>query len=745
VDQQLHALEDEPNVQLRETPDGGQEIVLAFPYDGHLVAAVRTLPDRRFDWDAREWIAPANDWVAARLGEIFKVYPELTRSLEFDGWFAGAERRWVGHIRTTRYDGRGWWALDTLAGDPPQKLLDGAVEMGGTPTRWLVPLTASAAVALQELREPRFSLGALRCIDAVSAKETPPPARLILTRSVAGERLALEVLWDPEIATAFEALPGARAGELKLDPWIADQLDEFVAVHQVALSPAAAETLADLAQQQRAAASAVARSRARSGEPIPATAAKLGGELQPFQWAAVHYALEARRTFLADEQGLGKTVEALATLEADDAFPAVVICPAAMKLTWAREIAHWLPHRSAAVIQGRSGTPPRTDITIVNYEIVEAHRETLARRGLKAVVADESHYCKNPHAKRTKAVRRLAESVPDGGLRLALTGTPVMNHADELIAQLRVIGRLSEFGSGASFSRQFEGELSEERLHWHLRRSCFIRRLKSEVLPQLPAKRQIVVPVALNNESEYRLAEDDVIAWLKTQPLELDQLDAKIAATLRAERLAQLTALQRLAARGKLAAATAWIHDFLESGEALVVFARHREIQEAVVKRFPDALHLLGADSAVARQAAIDAFQRPDGPQLIVCATRAAAQGITLTRASNVCFLELEWTPAIHDQAEDRVHRIGQHDSVSAWYLLAADTIDETMARLIQRKREVVEAVTDGHALPDGGLVQGVISELRDGKPFRHLRAVAGDSGVDAKLAGNADAAARRR
>ncbi|HET9074704.1 MAG TPA: DEAD/DEAH box helicase [Solirubrobacteraceae bacterium] len=745
VSEQLRALPPEPNVQIRETATGDHEIVLAFPYNGHLVAAVRTLPDRRFDWDAREWIAPANDWVAARLGEILKSYPELTRSAEFDGWFAGAERRWVGHVRTVRHDGRGWWALDTLAGEPPAELRALALELSGTPSRWLVPLTREAADQLLELRDPRFSLGALRCLEAVQAGETPPPARLILTRSVAGERFALEILWDPDIASAFETLPGARAGELKIDPWIADQLDEFVAVHGVTLSTAAAEKLAELAAIHRAAVADVARSRATRADPLPEVADRLGGELQPFQWAAVRYALDARRTFLADEQGLGKTVEALATLEADKAFPAVVICPAAMKLTWAREIAHWLPHRSSTIVQGRSGTPPRVDITVLNYEIVEAHREALQRRGLRALVADESHLCKNPQAKRTRSVRRLAESVADDGLRLALTGTPVLNHADELIAQLRVIGRLSEFGSGASFSRQFEGELSEERLHWHLRRTCFIRRLKSEVLPQLPAKRQIVVPVSLTNLSEYRLAEDDVIEWLKTQPLDLAQLDAKIAATLRAERLAQLTALQRLAARGKLAAAMAWIHDFLASGEPLVVFARHREIQEAVVTRFPHAVHLLGEDSAAARQGAIEAFQRPDGPQLIVCATRVAAQGITLTRASNVCFLELEWTPAIHDQAEDRVHRIGQRDSVSAWYLLAAETIDETMARLIQRKREVVDAITDGRALPDGGLVEGVIRELRDGQPFRHLRAVAGDTGVDTPLAGGARAAARRR
>jgi hypothetical protein len=251
-----------------------------------------------------------------------------------------------------------------------------------------------------------------------------------------------------------------------------------------------------------------------------------------------------------------------------------------------------------------------------------------------------------------------------------------------------------------------------------------VRRLKSEVLPQLPAKRQVVVPMALSNAREYRLAEEDVIAWLREQPLDLSELNARIAATLRAERLAQLGTLQRLAARGKLHAALAWIHDFLASGEPLVVFARHVEVQEAVLERFPDALHLLGRDTAVRREEAVRAFQDPDGPQLIVCATRVAAQGITLTRASNVAFLELEWTPAMHDQAEDRCHRIGQSDSVTAWYLLAAETIDETMARLIQRKRGIVAAVTDGRRSDGDGLVEAVVRELRDGRPFRHLRPV---------------------
>jgi|SRR5579884_1036055 len=731
-----------PNVELRAGEDG-RAVVLAFPYDAHLVAAVRTLPGRSFDWDAREWSAPADDWVAVRLREILRLYPHLTTTPEVDEWLAAARLRWVGHIRTARHAGRGWWALDTLAGTLPEALLDVAqpIEHEG---RLLVPLTREVAAQLHGLDAARLSLPAARCLEYVEHGEPPPPARLTLARGVAGERFSLEVLWDPDIAPAFEQLPGASRNELRPDPWIADQLDAFIARHEVQLAPAAAEKLGELVAEHRAALKAIAASRAREAEAIPAVAARLQGELAPFQWAAVRYALSARRCFLADEQGLGKTVEALAALEADGAYPAVVVCPASMKLGWEREAAKWLPHRSRTVVSGRDGIPPKAEITILNYEIVAAHRELLVLRRPRALVADESHYVKNPHAKRTQAVRRLAEAVAPDGLKLALTGTPVLNHADELIAQLRVIGRLKDFGSGAGFRRQFEGELSEERLHWHLRRHCFVRRLKSEVLPQLPAKRQVVVPVALNNEAEYRLAEENVIDWLRSQPLDLSVLNAKIAATLRAERLAQLTALQRLAARGKLAAATSWIHDFLASGEPLVVFARHVEVQHAVLERFPGALHLLGEDSITARERSIAAFQSPDGPSLIVCATRVAGQGITLTRATNVCFLELEWTPALHDQAEDRCHRIGQRDAVTAWYLLAAETIDETMARLIQRKRQVVGAVTDGRELPDAGLVEGVVRELRDGRPFRHLRAVAGDREADAPRPLAAGAATRR-
>jgi len=713
-----------PNVELRRDGDGEPFVVLAFPYERALVELARTIPNRRFDWDTREWSAPADDWAGIKVAEVLERYPELTADEEVVEWLAGVERRWLGYVRTTRHDGRGWWVLETRAGPVPEELREGAVERDDG--RLLVPLTRAAARALRDQPSARLDIAAERCAQIVEIGGSPPPARLVHARTVDGEQLRLEVLWDPDIGSAFARLRGAEGGRsVPLDPWLAESLDEFVARHEVEVTGLAAAALSALVSEREQAAAAVSKSRADHAEPIAATAAVLGGELAPFQWAGVRYVLDARRAFLADEQGLGKTVEALAALEADGAYPAIVVCPASMKLGWQREAERWLPHRATVVVEGRPAVPPAGEITILNYEILAAHREALARRRPRALVVDESHYCKNPRAKRTQAVRKLAASVAPDGLRLALTGTPVLSHADELISQLRVIGRLEDFGSGARFSNQFRGRFSEERLHWHLRRHCFVRRLKADVLPQLPAKRQVVVPVALTNATEYRLAEKDVIEWLRTQPLDLSELNARIAATLRAERLAQLGTLQRLAARGKLAAALAWIDDFLASGEPLVVFARHVEVQQAVLARFPEALHLLGADSLRDREASIAAFQDPGGPSLIIGATRVAAQGITLTRASNVAFLELEWTPAMHDQAEDRCHRIGQRDAVTAWYLLAAGTIDETMARLIQSKRQHVAAVTDGRMGGDDGLVNAVVRELRDGRPFQHLRIVA--------------------
>ncbi len=710
------------NVVLRDGVDG-QIVVLAFPYDAHIVAAARGIPGRRFDWDRKEWWAPVDDWVAVHVAEIVERFPDLQTSAQVAHWLGGIARRWVGRVHAVPGGhGTGVYALVSRAGRLPEEIAELATEHPDGRPR--LPITAAVTEALMAQHGARLSPGAQRCAQRVLTGIDVPSGALKMSGGVDGPAFKLDVLWDTDAGDAFERLPGVgdNSRTLPLDPWVLEGLEPFLALHAIEVDGMAADALVVLRRERDEAQAAIRRSRAREAEPLEDIAARLGGVLRPFQWAGVRYLLDARRAFLADEQGLGKTVQALATLEADGAYPAIVVCPASLKLVWERETQIWLPHRSVKVISGRGAVPPEAEIVILNYEIVAAHRDALARRRPRALVVDESHHVKNPRAKRTQAVRRLAEAVPRDGLRLALTGTPVLNHAEELVSQLRVIGRLDDFGSGAGFKRQFEGNLSEERLHWHLRRRCFVRRRKEEVLPQLPAKRRVVVPVALSNTREYRVAEDSVIEWLRSQPLELAELNAKIASTLRAERLAQIGTLKRLAARGKLPAALVWIEDFLAHGEPLIVFARHVEVLDAVRARFPDALHLVGRDSAKARDETVRAFQAGSGAQLLVCSTPVAGQGLTLTNASNVCFLELEWTPAMHDQAEDRCHRIGQHDAVTAWYLLAAESIDETIAELLESKRSLVGAVTDGQRDLSGGLVEDLVRDLRE-RPIRHLRA----------------------
>jgi SWI/SNF-related matrix-associated actin-dependent regulator 1 of chromatin subfamily A len=646
---------------------------------------------------------------------------------------------WRGNVEV---GGSGEEPVFLLLGDPerlPAAVREQAVSVPGGVS---VPLTVESWRLMDGRLGGWISAAAERCVAALLDGRPAPPAVLEVSTVHEDPTFVLAPGHDPAQLESFATLPGtlpvkprrgtehehARLPAIRVDPFCVPALDAFLAEHGTWVEPQALELLQEVREQHALAAGLVALSAATDA---PLEVPGLGGELKPFQRAGVSYLLSQRRAFLADEQGLGKTIEALAALEADNAYPAVVVCPASLKLNWLRELERWLPGRSAHALVGTGGgvSTPMTgpaEVTVVNYDILAARVEELQALGPRALVLDESHYCKNASAKRTQAVQRLAASVPREGLVMALTGTPVMNRPPELIAQLRILGRLADFGSGAQFGRRFRGADAHLRLHWHLRARCFVRRLKTEVLPQLPAKTRAVVPVELDNEAEYRLAERDVVAWLQSQPLDLRELDAKVAAALRAERLVRLNALKLLAARGKLHASLAWIHDFLSSGERLVVFAHHREIQRAVLERFPGALHILGEDSHVARDASLRAFQEPDTPenQLIVCSIAVAGQGITLTRSSNVAFLELDWTPAKHDQAEDRCHRIGQQDAVNASYLLAADTVDETIATLLEHKRAVIGAVTDGRAENEGGVLDALVRELR-GEPYRHLRAVA--------------------
>jgi SWI/SNF-related matrix-associated actin-dependent regulator 1 of chromatin subfamily A len=673
---------------------------------------------------------------AELLVELLDQLEDVSVDPRVTSWLERATT-WRGHVEV---DGSEEEPLFVLLGEVarlPRAIRERAASAAGGAT---LPLTLESWRLIDGQLDGWMSPAAKRCIAAVRDGLPPPPAVLELSNIDEDATFVLAPGHAPGLLAEFAGLRGAlvrdgsrhgggrehaRLPAIRADPFCVPELDDFLAAHDVWVEPGTLALLQEIREQHARAAGLVSLSAATDAALV---VHGLGGELKPFQRAGVSYLLAQRRAFLSDEQGLGKTIEAIATLEADGAYPAIVVCPASLKLNWMRELERWLPGRSSqALAGGGGGAPiPQADVTVVNYDIVGSRLEGLRALGPRALVLDESHYCKNAAAKRTQAAQRLAAGVSRDGLVLALTGTPVLNRPAELISQLRILGRLGDFGSGVQFGRRFRGADAHLRLHWHLRSRCFVRRLKVDVLPQLPAKTRAVVPVELDNEAEYRLAERDVVAWLQSQPLDLRELDAKVAAALRAERLVRLNALKLLAARGKLHAALGWIHDFCSSGERLVVFAHHQEIQRAVRERFPAALHILGEDAPGARDTALRAFQAPDGEgnQLIVCSIEVAGQGLTLTRSSNVVFLELDWTPAKHDQAEDRCHRIGQQDAVNASYLLAAGTIDETISKLLERKRAVIAAVTDGREESQEGVLDALVRELR-GAPYRHLRAVA--------------------
>ena len=258
----------------------------------------------------------------------------------------------------------------------------------------------------------------------------------------------------------------------------------------------------------------------------------LGGELIPFQRSGASYASKHRRLIIADEMGLGKTVQALATLLELKAFPAVVVVPASLKLNWKREAEKWIPGVVVKVLSGRKPVPiePDVQVIIVNYDILAAWRSTVVACKPLAIVLDESQNCKNGKTQRTKAARAIA-ATGSVTVRLLLSGTPVINAPPDLIPQLQIMGRLNDLGGYRAFVDRYcipspwggfeRGGRNLEELNAKMRAGgMFLRRLKADVLPELPPKRRVLVPLELKNARKYHAAQRRVAAEIKRARIE---------------------------------------------------------------------------------------------------------------------------------------------------------------------------------------------------------------------------------
>jgi superfamily II DNA or RNA helicase len=733
----------------------GSHLVLRFRYDPEVVAAARALPGRVWVAEHRVWALPLLPQIVGEVWAFverwgFDVNPAAARALDAAG---APSHECHGVLHVDHEPGDPAFVLASLYDEAlvaaikrvPGRAWDGVLKRW-----WIYPeegtvsglrallqehaiaATRDAAELLEELRRGRAL--------ARAPTEAAPTCHLRVGEDSFGEQ-ALELCEDchAELVEALSAALGETVDgfggpfRVSLAPDTAAALQGVLSNSSVALPAGLNEEIAKLAAEGRRLDEIEALSRAHDADVF---VTGLGGTLHPFQRAAVAYALRARRTFLADEQGLGKTVEALAAIHAADAFPAVVLCPASLRLNWRREIAHWLPDRAVEVLGATVAPSGRAEISILNYESLHKHVEQLVELGLRGLVFDESHYCKTGKARRTKAARALARSAPADALVLLLTGTPVLNRPAELMSQLTLMGRLDDIGGFQRFRHVYSRGHELDRLHKRLRQTCFVRRRKEDVLTQLPAKQRTVVPVEIDNRREYDRAEADIVEWLRAhagreaafqrsilhltpeeqrEAIRAHGEDAAVRA-LRAEPLVRLTKLKLIAALGKVPAAIDWIRAFTQSDEKLVVFCEHREVAERLLGAFPQAAHLLGRDRPAERQAAVDRFQEDDRCGLIVCSSKVGGVGITMTAATHVAFLELGWNPAVHDQAEDRLHRIGQKGQVTAWYLLAADTIDEKIAQLIEDKRTLIAATSDGRAAERGSVLGELVDWLVAGE-----------------------------
>lgn len=424
---------------------------------------------------------------------------------------------------------------------------------------------------------------------------------------------------------------------------------------------------------------------------------------------------------LGDEMGLGKTIQAIAWARIHPELrPILCIIPASVKLNWAREFSKWSPEDKVYLISGRDGKIPEGySVYIINYDILQYHQEALMRMGIKIMLLDECHFIKNPQAKRTKACMELGKQSPHV---IPISGTPAVNRPIEIYNSIKLV-RPKLFTSRFKFAHRycgathngfgwdFNGASNMDELHKLLKESVMIRRLKTDVLPDLPDKIRSVIPLEIDNEKEYRFAERDLIKWLRS----IDP--AKASKAEKAEALVRFGALKQLAVKGKMAAAQEWIRDFLEGGDKVVMFAWHRSVIDQMMNIYEGNIVKIDGSVPPSQRLAIqDRFNQDEGIRLFIGQVKAAGVGLTLTAAPATVTLEFGWTPGDHDQCEDRVHRIGQEaDKVLAYYLVAVGTIEEEIIRMIETKRQNLTQLLDGKEVEaEDSILNGLWKSMRE-------------------------------
>ena len=458
-----------------------------------------------------------------------------------------------------------------------------------------------------------------------------------------------------------------------------------------------------------------------------------GRELMPHQTQVVAAAASGHRTFLlADEPGLGKTAQALLAAQAAGAFPLLVVVPNVVKTNWAHEVSMWLPRRRATVVHGDGDQVDAfADVVIVNYELLDRHVDWLGVHGFRGMVVDEAHFIKNKSSQRSQHVLTIADRIRARiarPLMMALTGTPLINDIEDFRAIWQFLGWIDDDKPlGALMATLEEIGLTPADLGFYsAARDAVIdmgivRRRKVDVAADIPARRVADLPVELDGAvgRSIRASEAALTARLvahyrsalaaRGDDVARSRIDLDLARRVAAAELKDTSekaggenvfTMVRRIGQAKAGLAADYAAQLVRNVGKVVFFAKHVDVMDQAEAAFAAAglrsVSIRGDQTAKAREKAIDSFTNDPDVSIAVCSLLAAGVGLNLQVASNLVLAELSWTDAEQTQAIDRIHRIGQEEPVTAWRIIAAQTIDSKIAELIDAKSGLAARALDG-------------------------------------------------
>lgn len=453
------------------------------------------------------------------------------------------------------------------------------------------------------------------------------------------------------------------------------------------------------------------------------------------QEEGVTFLTTKKKAILADQMGLGKTRQAVVSAT-QVGGNTLVLCPASLKTNWAREILMVDPDASVTIYNGQKEEPYSQghggNWVVANYDIIsrKANKDKIKSGNFDTVILDEAHYIKNSKSARTKTALDIVMGIEN---RYLLTGTPIMNRPEELFTLLKAIGhplgaswysyvmkycgafwrrtRKQRFNPRTGQMEEVKfldtsGATNLQELQKQIQ-PTYLRRTKEILGDTLPAKVITNVPVEISKEDrkKYEATWDEYMHYLENNPIIFSDMtdeerEEKMENIKQAKHLVELQKLKQVASRAKVSMVVGDVVNTVEQGEKVILFTQYTEtlqqLRSELKKEGVMAVTLSGEDDQTARQLSIDAFQKNDTVKVFIGNIKAAGVGITLTEASTVVFVDMEWTPALHEQAEDRAHRIGQKSQVNVYYYIAKQTIEEDIVELLGRKNQIIKTILEG-------------------------------------------------